>query len=245
MEPITKIGNELFVLEMKIFALELEKEIEENLFKYLLQFLDKAKRTQIKRLARWKDKHRALFADLLIRKIIIEKTGFKNEEIKFSVGKYGKPLLKKKSDFFFNLSHSGDWIVCAVDNIPIGIDIERIRSIDYNISKRYFSKEEHNDLMSKVDSDKLFYFFTLWTLKESYVKAVGEGLSIPFRSFTIKVEANNISLRLKGQLQNNKFFALYDINKDYKLAVCAENNDFPECVIKKKVESLTQSCFLV
>jgi 4'-phosphopantetheinyl transferase len=103
---------------------------------------------------------RGLFADLLVRKVLIEEFNLTNEEIHFSIDEYGKPYCEFINNFHFNVSHSGDWVVCAVDNKPIGIDIEKISKIDLDISKNFFSDKEHEDLL--LSNDPYDYFFTLW-----------------------------------------------------------------------------------
>lgn len=226
---------------MDIYALRFEEKMETGLFEYLLQFVDKEKRTKIKRFVKWEDAHRGLFAELLIRQIITEKTGLANEAISFSKNRYGKPFLNNMTGFHFNLSHSGLWIVCAVDNMPIGIDIQKIKPVDFGISERYFSKEEHNDLMSKSDSDKLAYFFTLWALKESYIKAKGKGLSIPLKSFYVKAESlEKIIFKFEDRDEKNSYFIQYDLDRNYKMAVCAQNNKFPKKIIIIRSNTLIQ-----
>ncbi len=219
---------------IEIYILKVEKKIGDNQFHQLLQFVDNDKQARIKRFLRWEDAHRALFADILIRNIIIEKTNLKNNEIVFSYNDYGKPFIINPDNFFFNVSHSGIWIVCAIDNMPIGIDVEHIRPIDFAISERFFSDEEHSDLIKKKESEKLSYFYTLWTLKESYIKALGMGLSIPLKSFAVKAYNNYIDLiRSSEPNKGNIFFKQYKIHPNYKLAVCANNNRFPNDVIIK------------
>jgi 4'-phosphopantetheinyl transferase len=176
-------------------------------------------------------------ADILIRSIIIRKLGLKNGEIEFYTNDYGKPFLKERGDFQFNLSHSGIWVVGAVDNRHIGIDVERIQPIDLDISKNYFSPDEHQDLMSQAD--KFSYFFTLWSLKESYIKIKGKGLSMPLNSFSIKfIKPDEIRIKAKDRLIEDIFFVQYDIHKDYKMAVCAHHRNFPKDITIKSMRQL-------
>ncbi len=225
---------------LSVYAVRLSETVDKETVERLLPFTAEEKQARIRRFYRWEDSLRTLFADLLIRHIIMQETNLKNEEISFSANRYGKPRLDNLPDFHFNLSHSGVWVVCAVDNQPVGIDVEKIAPIDLDISKNYFSKDEHQDLLSKTD--KISYFFTLWTLKESYIKIVGKGLSLPLNSFSIRfLDSNEIRIKAEGKFLENKFFTRYDIDKNYKMAVCTFHKSFPESVIPKTISELVQS----
>ncbi|UOF91131.1 4'-phosphopantetheinyl transferase superfamily protein [Fodinisporobacter ferrooxydans] len=115
------------------------------------------------------------------------------------------------------------------DSLLIGIDVERIRPIDLNIARRFFSPVEQRDLSMQPDDAKLEYFFDLWTLKESYVKAKGNGLSIPLHSFSIQIHQDSIPAA--GVEKEPAFsFQTYPFDFRYKVAVCAQNDSFPETI---------------
>lgn len=216
---------------VEIFALRFSERLEAARFDRLLQFVDSEKQERIRRFLRWQDAHRGLYAELLIRNIIVNKLGMRNEDIAFTFNDYGKPSLRNGGDFHFNLSHSGEWIACAVDRFPVGIDVEKIAPIDMDIAKNFFFHREYDDLMSRADTEKLSYFFTLWTLKESYIKAEGKGLSIPLDSFCIcALDRERIEVMVKGEPSTDRSFKMYDIDEDYHLAVCACHSDFPRSV---------------
>lgn len=222
---------------MEVYAIKLSDNVGSETVERLLPFVDPEKQDRIRRFYRWEDSLRGLFADLLIRHIIILKTNLKNEEISFSKNEYGKPFLNEQEDFHFNLSHSGDWVVCAVDDKPVGIDVEEISPIDLDISKNYFSPDEHKDLIRK--DDKIAYFFTLWTLKESYIKIVGKGLSLPLNSFSIRFKENKeIRIDARGEMIRDTYFCQYSIDEKYKMAVCAQHKDFPGIIIPKTIRDL-------
>lgn len=112
-----------------------------------------------------------------------------------------------------NLSHSGEWAVCAVSDGKVGIDIERVRCADAALAKRFFTSEEHEYICNSPSPDEAF--FEVWVRKESFVKAVGKGLAIPLSSFCVldrTVEHN-------GELYSFKKYSVSD--KSYKLCVCA------------------------
>lgn len=92
----------------------------------------------------------------------------------------GKPYFKGNSPFF-SLSHSGKYALCAVSDKEVGADIEAPRENSLRLAKRFFTKAEFDSLSRAADPDD--EFCRLWVIKESYIKATGEGLSCPLNSF--------------------------------------------------------------
>lgn len=80
----------------------------------------------------------------------------------------------------FNLSHAGDYAAAVFDEGEVGIDVEQVRRVNVNVMRRQFTAEENAYLLSEPDA-----FLRLWTRKESYCKAVGEGLHLPLSSFDV------------------------------------------------------------
>jgi len=216
---------------MDVYAIRLNfsERFDPMLFERLSDRLEPEKKTRLKRFYREEDRLRGLFADLMIRDAISVKTGMKNHEMKFIQNEYGKPALKCHGDIHYNISHSGVWVVGVIDDSPVGIDVEQVQPIDLDISKNYFSPDEHQDLMSK--EDKFDYFFTLWSLKESYIKILGKGLSHPLNAFSMKfLESGEIIMKVDGKRIDDVFFKQYPLDKEYKMAVCASHCQMPERV---------------
>ena len=90
----------------------------------------------------------------------------------------------------FNLSHSHNLALYAVtQGREIGVDVEFIRN-DINllgIAKRFFSDQEYAELQEFPQSCQLQTFFDCWTRKEAFIKAKGEGFSLPLRQFDVSV----------------------------------------------------------
>lgn len=108
------------------------------------------------------------------------------DDFSFSYTKHGKPYLIKRPDIHFNISHSGDYIIWAVAEQPIGIDIERITKARMQVAKRYFSLHELQELEKStpgINQDTLFTH--LWSAKESYLKFTGIGITEGLNSFTV------------------------------------------------------------
>jgi len=114
-------------------------------------------------------------------------------ELTFSTGPQGKPFLGGEfSRVKFNLSHAGDMAAYAITTEgDVGIDIEELRSLPdhLDIARRFFSELEYQDLMSLPEGERMAGVFRLWVRKEAYIKAVGEGLSIPLRRFRVSIAA--------------------------------------------------------
>lgn len=112
---------------------------------------------------------------------------------RFSKNTHGKPFLN--CDQFpgleFNLSHSGDIVLCAFTKAgALGVDIETTTSMHDvdGLMARFFAAEEKAFFNTLDSLEKQPLFFRLWTIKESYVKALGAGMQIPFDGFSIQME---------------------------------------------------------
>lgn len=225
---------------VEVFAVRIPRKMEECEYHQLLQSVGEKKRKRVERFCFKEDAYRTLLAEILIRTIVCRKFEVMNREIEIVADAYGKPAIHTMSDFSFNLSHAGEWVVCAVHQLPIGIDIEKIMPVDFDIAMRFFSQEEYQFLQAKAGEPKLHYFYDLWTLKESYLKAVGKGLSIPLDSFTlVKLREDQIQL-VSNNADHPWFFKQYSLDPHYKLSVCALTPDFPKELVKTDVSALYQ-----
>lgn len=223
---------------MKIFALNNLEIIDDLTFRKLLTNIPCDKKERIKKFAEFDETKRTLLADILLRYVIAIDLKVSSKTIEFKANKYGKPHLKGNPSLHFNVSHSEDWIVCVVDDKPIGIDIEKIRPTKLEIATQFFSDEEFKMLMAKSPEDRQTFFFDLWTLKESYIKAVGKGLSIPLKSFTINfLKTSEIVIKIGNKL-TNWTLRQYDLDPEYKMSVCAAHKAFPDNVVIINLEDI-------
>jgi 4'-phosphopantetheinyl transferase len=168
---------------------------------------------------------RQIIGELLVRAVICNNFGLANDEILFRYSEHKKPSLKNHNNIHFNISHSGDWVVCAVSAKEVGIDVEKIRETNFNIARRFFSNDEVKHLFALPKNQQLEYFFDLWTLKESYLKTLGTGLTKPLSSFTVKDDSKNIELYEHNQ-RVEVFLKKYRIDKKHKLSACGYENKF-------------------
>ena len=128
----------------------------------------------------------------------------------------------------FNLSHSGDVVVCAIaHHRTVGVDVEWInRSCECKtIAERYFAPAECQALLALPDDQIRAAFFDFWTLKEAYVKALGHGLSYPLEKFFFSLkDGNGISITDANDSEASRkwaFFLLPCFDR-YRIAVCTE-----------------------
>lgn len=96
-------------------------------------------------------------------------------------GAHGKPALKS-GRIEFSLSHSGGWCAAAICDAPIGVDIQSLVPFNTALAKRFFTADEQAYIASQSDRDMAFT--RIWGMKESYIKALGLGLSMPLNSFS-------------------------------------------------------------
>lgn len=205
---------------LEIYAVKQKGKLDDSKCKKIMSYLPDETRIKINKFIRWEDRQRQLIANALIRSVICKNLNLKSNEIIFGRGDYGKPYLKNRTDFKFNLSDSGEWVVCAISDKEIGIDVEEVRPIELKMAERFFSKSEYESLMSKNNEERIDYFYDLWTLKESYIKATGKGLSLPLGEFTIHINKTGL-ITLETNVEDGQYdFSRYKIDKGYKLSIC-------------------------
>jgi 4'-phosphopantetheinyl transferase len=113
--------------------------------------------------------------------------------IRLRFTQYGKPFLDPGSDLHFNVSHTeGLALLAFARRRRIGIDVERIRSQPdaLQLARRFFSEREQQQLESLPADKVAAAFLRCWTRKEAYIKARGEGLSLPLDQFDVSVEVD-------------------------------------------------------
>jgi len=207
-----------------VFALPIGKKLPDILFLELLNKVNSSKKDRISRFLRRQDAQACLFADLLTRSMLIDRSGLSNSEISFSASAFGKPQFNNPLPVHFNVSHSGDWVVCAIDTQEVGIDIEQMTEIDLSISKDFFSDAEFTAIIESDDPGSKF--FEYWTLKESYIKYTGKGLSERLDSFRINLRQDGeITVETNGSVVEGVWFRQYEIEDGYKMALCSGRPD--------------------
>lgn len=108
--------------------------------------------------------------------------------IQFQLAAHGKPQLAGPSSVQFNIAHTEGMVLCGfAEGAPIGVDVERLcRRTDLALAKRYFAPSEVEWVFRQPEPAQLPAFLRVWTLKESFIKAIGTGLSTPLDAFAFQ-----------------------------------------------------------
>jgi len=141
------------------------------------------------------DRNRFVAARAMLRGILGRALGVTPESVAFVYGTHGKPALAPpldESGLRFNLSHSaGKALMAWTDGAEIGADLELVRPVRYGvkIARRFFSDDEQAAFAGLEEALWDETFFRCWTRKEAFIKAIGDGLSYPLRSFSVPMAA--------------------------------------------------------
>ncbi len=124
-----------------------------------------------------RDRHQYIAARGILRSLLGQYTNTHPAELEFHYSEKGKPELSTQP-IQFNISHSHSKALYAItSNHRVGIDLEYIREIEaLSLAKRFFTPSEFNQLVTVSPQQQQQFFFKLWTAKEAYLKATGEGL---------------------------------------------------------------------
>ncbi len=166
-----------------------------------------------KRLARYRqeaDRRRCLGAGLLLRYLLQEDAAHVRAD------HYGRLSLPGES-LSFNLSHSGEFVALAADEESVGVDVEVLAPVADGIAERCYTPEELRWLYGQRDFTAAFY--RLWTGKESVMKAVGLGFSMPPETFSIFEPVNGLH-RIQGQ---NWYLNWYPLD-GHSLCIASKRN---------------------
>ena len=141
--------------------------------------LSLSRKKRIDRLTAPYSRKRSLAGELLVLKTLKKEY---NIDGVIECDEKGRPYLKENK-IFISIAHSGEYVACAVDESPIGIDIEKIRDIDFKISNRICTEDEKEYLFEN-EREKLYRFYEIWTAKEAFFKMQGTGIK-NFKSVNI------------------------------------------------------------
>ena len=169
----------------------------------------------------------------ILRKIISAYLALAPDEVRFEYNQYGKPFIssdQNRNALSFNVSHSGGMALYAVARgRRIGVDIEYMREdfATMDVAERFFSKNEFEALKAVPSDLRAKAFFNCWSRKESYIKAIGMGVSYPLDGFTVSLTPDVTPALLKvdadaAEVSRWNMYEL-DVGEEYSAALIVEN----------------------
>jgi 4'-phosphopantetheinyl transferase len=193
--PLTLPAGEVQLWRIDLEAVGADESGWQNVLSY--DELERASRFHFAR-----DRQRFAASRSVLRTLLAGYLATEPASVTISYSKNGKPslgLAHEGSTIKFNISHSGGITLLAfVRGREIGVDVEQIRR-DFDvqaIARRFFSLNEQQQLADVPADQNVDAFFRCWTRKEAYIKAIGEGLSLPLSEFDVALEAGESSALL-------------------------------------------------
>lgn len=196
---------------------------DEKIFAEYYGAISRRRQEKINRMRFQKDKCLSLGAEVLLRQACRD-FGINYQEASIEENPYGKPYFTDV-ELKFNLSHSGERVMCIMSEQNVGCDVEQLEPPDLQIAKMFFSSEETAQILAQTTPDKQAdYFYRIWTLKESFVKCIGSGLQTDLASFTVLIKGKSV------ELKQNITSSAYAIGEctwadNYRYAWCRRKSD--------------------
>lgn len=198
----------------------------ENLFQEKFKQLSPYRQRKLARLKQEKDRMRSLGAGVALDHALAA-YGLEEGSVMYEIGEWGKPSLKNHPDIHFSLSHSGDYAICSIGNRPVGNDIERIKAGRLKVADRFFTPEELKFMYAAQEEAEIVQrMFRIWTMKESFLKATGRGISLPLNNFSIAIDEEKNEIRVKHTFNEMSYrMKEYSEIPGYRVAVCCEESE--------------------
>jgi 4'-phosphopantetheinyl transferase len=184
------------VAEIICWSIELNS-IPDGQWPVLLQFLDDDERPRAARFAFERHAHEYMAAHALKRLLLSTLTGLPTSRLKFATSPKGKPHLVESSDVSFSIAHCDGRVACAACfGIPVGVDVEpAARDVDLESLRRFLAAEEVGWVLGTPADRRADTLLRIWTLKEAFAKATGDGLSDTLRDIAFELDPVRMRVR--------------------------------------------------
>jgi 4'-phosphopantetheinyl transferase len=218
------------------------------------QLLSEEERQQETRFHFERHRRQYVITRALVRTVLSRYADIAPQDWLFTTNAYGRPTAtaahSPAAAASFNVSHTERMIICGVASEgPVGVDVEYLerRLESFDIAKRYFSPDEVGALHETPMSERSRQFYYYWTLKESYIKAKGQGLSIPLDQFSFHFSGTeNVRISIQPGLDDvaeNWRFWLVQPSPEHVAAICARRTEHQELLIRRVVPLETEELF--
>lgn len=170
-----------------------------------------------------------LLGELILRYLLARFHGLHKGDFSLLRNEHGKPYLVGVAGIYYNISHSGDYIVCALSDSEVGVDIERRTVSRMAVARRFFHPEEIVCLERCTGEKQRELFFNYWSVKESYLKYTGSGLSRSLSSFSVDFPKDQIVL-CENALPLSVNVQECPVDPGYACFVCSRTVALPEII---------------
>lgn len=216
-----------------IYVVEGASNLDEEIYNQALEYISDERRKKTLKYKRYEDRCRSVVAGVLSKFMINMEYNILIKDVKIGVLDDGKPYYYDIPDkIYFNISHSGDYVVGIIDEYDTGIDVEEISSYDGKIAARFFCKQEY-EYICKSDK-KSEDFIRFWTIKEAYIKYLSLGLKKGLDTFEIEIKDDNKAFILDKELEKRVEEIVYSCRIDEKFIMSSVSKDVP---MIKKIQS--------
>ena len=189
-----------------------------NIKNDLKGFITANERKKINSYMRYTDKRRCLIEIVLLKLLIYKYCKIPIKNIIIKKTEYGKPYLENNPKFKFNISHSNEMIIMGINiQNEIGVDVEFIKEINLESYIKILKENEIKEINKR--KNKLSSFYEFWTIKESFFKEEGKGISIIDDNYEINIKKSSIVYKNKTILFTNLDYL------KYKICVCSSKID--------------------
>lgn len=165
--------------------------------------------------------------------------GFPYEEAEIFIEKNGKPqlLTSKFPNHYFNLSHSKHYMALGCSHTTVGIDLEEPRLFSTRLLNRISTPEEISIVNTYASRDKIGLL--LWTLKESYIKYIGVGLSLPLAAIQLPLKSDlnldcSYFILTSNTLTVEPLYFHCFQETNYRMTLCSNTNTKPNILKLKR-----------
>ncbi len=216
---------------VKVFYADVSEYFKEDALLSRVSGINAARQARIERAKRPETKALLLGSGLIIP-TALERV-FGRSDFKTEISDMGKPYVSDADGVFFNVSHTGKYVLCAVSDVEVGADIEEIDEAEtvMPIADRFFTPLERDAI--SLSPSPAEAFCRLWTLRESYVKMTGNGFNRGLAPLAMVFPCGVPKIKVDGKILDDVFFT--EIRDVYKCrgAACTR------CKAEYSIEKIT------
>lgn len=170
------------------------EEVDEQQLAPLLDRLPSWRRELALRFRHHAGRRECTLAFLLLQEALAERLAGR-EVPPFEYGEHGKPSIPGLPDVHFNLSHCRKAVLCAVADVPVGVDVECIRTFRSSLLEYTMNEQERRQILSAPEPDRAFT--ALWTRKEAVLKLTGEGIGSQMHDILLPQKLRSQCIRIE------------------------------------------------